>query len=130
MTEYTEYLDPEDVEALLAEQGFHYKDGPRGRNLLLSALAAPMPVFGEEVHPTLDEKAAVLLLAVNRNHALADGDKRLAWFVTVAFLELNGVDLVVDDVAAADRFLRSRAAGEVDAAEVAAWVRERMRPLA
>jgi len=125
----TEYLDPEDVEALLHEEGFHYKDGARGRNLLLSALATPMPVFGEEVHPTLEEKAATLLLAVNRNHALADGNKRLAWFVAVAFLELNGVDLVVDDVDATDRFLRAVAAGEVEMDDLVDWVRERIRTL-
>lgn len=126
----TEFLDPEDVEVFLEEAGFHRKDSARGRNLLLSALAAPMPVFGEDVHPTLDEKAAVLLLAVMRNHALADGNKRLAWLVTAAFLELNGVDLVVDDVDAADRFLRSVASGEVDLAGIADWVRPRMHPLA
>ncbi|WP_022894381.1 type II toxin-antitoxin system death-on-curing family toxin [Agromyces subbeticus] len=126
----TDYLDPEDVEALLDEEGFHYKDGARGRNLLLSALAAPMPVFGEDVHPTLDEKAAVLLSAVMRNHALADGNKRLAWIVTVAFLELNGGDLVVDDVDGTDRFLRTVAPGEIEVAAVAEWVRERMHPLA
>ncbi|GAA1805749.1 type II toxin-antitoxin system death-on-curing family toxin [Agromyces neolithicus] len=126
----TEYLDPEDVEALLDDEGFHHKDGARGRNLLLSALAAPMPVFGEDVHPTLDEKAGVLLMAVMRNHALADGNKRLAWLVTAAFLELNGADLVVDDVDAADRFLRLTASGDVELADVAEWVRERMHPLA
>ena len=126
----TEYIDPEDVEALLDEEGFHYKDGARGRNLLLSALAAPMPVFGEEVHPTLDEKAAVLLLSVMRNHALADGNKRLAWLVAAAFLELNGVDLVIDDVDEADGFLRSVASGDVELEGVADWVRERMHPLA
>ncbi len=126
----TEFLDPEDVEALIDEEGFHFKDGARGRNLLLSALAAPMPVFGEDVHPTLDEKAAVLLLAVMRNHALADGNKRLAWLVTAAFLELNGVDLVVDEVDRADRFLRSVAAGDVELADIAEWVRERIHPLA
>ena len=126
----TEYLDPTDVEALLDEEGFHYKDGARGRNLLLSALAVPMPVFGEDVHPTLDEKAAALLLAVNRNHALADGNKRLAWFVTVAFLELNDDDLVVDDVDATDRFLRTVAAGEVGLDDLSIWIRERMHPLA
>ncbi|MGR0319641.1 type II toxin-antitoxin system death-on-curing family toxin [Agromyces sp. ZXT2-3] len=125
-----EYLDPDDVEALLDDEGFHFKDGARGRNLLLSALAAPMPVFGEEVHPTLEEKAAALLLAVMRNHPLADGNKRLAWFATVAFLELNELDLVADDVAEADRFLREVAAGAVDLDGVAAWVRARIRPLA
>ena len=126
----TEYLDPEDVEAILDEVGFHFKDGARGRNLLLSALAAPMPVFGEDVHPMLDEKAAVLLLAVMRNHALADGNKRLGWFVRVAFLELNGVDLIVGDVEAADRFLRSVASGDVELGGAADWLRERMHPLA
>jgi death-on-curing protein len=126
----TEYLDPTDVEVLLDEEGFHVKDGARGRNLLLSALAAPMPVFGEDVHPTLEEKAAALLLAVNRNHALADGNKRLAWFVTVAFLELNDFDLVVDDVDATDRYLRMVAAGEVGLDDVAIWIRERMHPFA
>jgi len=125
-----EYLDPDDVEALLDDEGFHFKDGARGRNLLLSALAAPMPVFGEEVHPTLDEKAAALLLALMRNHPLADGNKRLAWFVTVAFLELNDLDLLADDVAEADRFIREVAAGAVDLDAVAAWVRARIRPLA
>jgi death on curing protein len=125
----TEFLDPEDVEALIDEEGFHFKDGARGRNLLLSALAAPMPVFGEDVHPTLDEKAAVLLLAVMRNHALADGNKRLAWLVTAAFLELNGVDLVVDDVDTTDRFLRSVASGDVELGDAADWLREWMHPL-
>lgn len=125
----TDYLEPSDVEALIDEEGWHFKDGTRGRNLLLSALAAPMPVFGEEVHPSLEEKAAALLLAVNRNHALADGNKRLAWFVTVAFLELNGRDLVVTDVAATDRFLRAVAAGEVELDALATWIRDRMSPL-
>ncbi|MUN08025.1 type II toxin-antitoxin system death-on-curing family toxin [Agromyces luteolus] len=115
---------------MLDDEGFHFKDGARGRNLLLSALAAPLPVFGEEVHPTLDEKAAALLVALMRNHPLADGNKRLAWFATVAFLELNELDLVVDDVAEADRFLREVAAGAVDLDAVAAWVRDRIRPLA
>lgn len=125
----TQYLDPEDVEALLDDEGFHYKDGGRGRNLLLSALAAPLPVFGEEVHPTLEEKAAALLIAVNRNHALTDGNKRLSWFVTVAFLELDGMDLLVDDVESTATFIESVAAGAVDHDLVVEWIRERMRPL-
>ena len=125
----TEYLDPEDVEARLDEEGFHYKDGTRGRNLLLSALAAPMPVFGEEVHPTLEDKAAALMRVENRDHALADGNKRLSWFVTVAFLELNGADLVADDIEATAEFIESVAAGDVGNTALAEWIRERMRPL-
>jgi death-on-curing protein len=45
----TDYLEPIDVEDLIASMGFHLRD----RNLLLSALAAPLPVFGEEVYPSV-----------------------------------------------------------------------------
>ena len=83
----TRYLDPDQVEALLIEQGFHI----RSRPLLLSALAGPMPVFGEEVYPTISEKAAVLLIAIARNHPMIDGNKRSAWLTTNAFLYLNGI---------------------------------------
>lgn len=49
---------------------------------------------------------------------------------TVAFLELNDVDLVVDDdVDATDRFLRMVAAGEVGPDDLSIWIRERMQAL-
>lgn len=125
----TEYLDPADVEALLEVEGFHFKDGTRGRSLLLSALAAPLPVFGEEVHPSLEEKAAALLMAVTRDHALADGNKRLSWFVTVAFLELNGVDLVPGPVEETAQFIEGVADGAIGLEAATAWIARRLRPL-
>ncbi|MFD6055570.1 type II toxin-antitoxin system death-on-curing family toxin [Agromyces sp. NPDC060279] len=126
----TEYLDPADVEALLEAEGFHFKDGTRGRNLLLSALAAPLPVFGEEVHPSLEEKAAALLIAVVRDHALADGNKRLSWFVTVAFLELNRMDLVPGPVEETAQFIEEVADGAIGLDAATAWITARLRPLA
>jgi death-on-curing protein len=42
-----------------------------------------------DAYPTLDEQAAALLHSLARNHALVDGNKRLSWFVTVVFLDLN-----------------------------------------
>jgi death-on-curing protein len=48
----TEYIEPDDVDELLEVEGFHYRD----RGLLLSALAAPLPTFGEEVHPGPHQK--------------------------------------------------------------------------
>ena len=50
--------------------------------------------FGEDAYPTLHHKAAALLDAVVRNHALVDGNKRLGWSSVVVFYDLNGVDLV------------------------------------
>lgn len=112
----TEYLDPGDVEALLDRVGWHLRD----RGLLLSALAAPMPVFDEEVHPSLADKASALMLAINRDHPLLDGNKRLSWLVAAAFFELNGVDVVAPQ-AEIDRFVRQVAAS-IDRADAVEWI--------
>ena len=50
-------------------------------------------VFGEDAYATVHEKAAALLEAVVRNHALVDGNKRLGWAAAVVFYDLNGFDL-------------------------------------
>ncbi len=113
-----EYLDPADVEDLIASVGFHVRD----RNLLLSALAAPLPVFGEEVYPGLCSKAGALLQAVNRDHPLSDGNKRLSWVVAKAFLALNGHDLRAASVPDGDEFVRAVAGNQIDFVHVVEWM--------
>jgi death-on-curing protein len=59
--------------------------------LLESALARPRAsVFGEDAYPDLHLKAAALLHSLARNHALVDGNKRLAWTACRTFLAING----------------------------------------
>ena len=63
----------------------------RDHGLLESALARPRATaFGADAYPGLEEKAAALLHSLARNHALVDGNKRLALAGTIAFLGLNG----------------------------------------
>jgi len=63
----------------------------RDHGLLQSALARPQAsAFGSDAYPTLEEKAAALLHSLARNHALVDGNKRLALAATIAFLGVNG----------------------------------------
>ncbi len=96
MTEI-EYLDLEDLLELTKLLGA----GPvRDLGLLDSAAARPRSsVFGEDAYPKLALKAAALLHSICRNHALVDGNKRLAWLATVTFLDINGqqVELADDD---------------------------------
>lgn len=55
----------------------------RDVGLLESDLARPQAsAFGEDAHPELHVKAAALLESLARNHALIDGNKRLAWVAT------------------------------------------------
>ncbi|WP_262491121.1 type II toxin-antitoxin system death-on-curing family toxin [Mycobacterium simiae] len=58
--------------------------------LLESALARPRAtVFGADAYPNLHLKAAALLHSLTRNHALVDGNKRLAWTACLTFLAIN-----------------------------------------
>jgi len=46
--------------------------------------------LGKDAYPSLDAWAAALLHSLARNHALIDGDTRLALAAVIAFCGLNG----------------------------------------
>ena len=46
---------------------------------------------GQEIYPTLEEKAAHLLYFVTKNHSFYDGNKRIAATMFLYFLDKNGV---------------------------------------
>lgn len=46
---------------------------------------------GQDIYPTLEEKAAHLLYFVTKNHSFFDGNKRIAATVFLYFLDKNGV---------------------------------------
>ncbi len=48
--------------------------------------------FGEDVYPTLEEKAANLLYFIIKNHPFNDGNKRTAAFSFIWFLQKAGID--------------------------------------
>jgi death-on-curing family protein len=59
---------------------------------LASALGAVMQTFGgEDLYPSLEEKAAHLLYFLVKNHAFVDGNKRIAAALFLWFLERNGI---------------------------------------
>jgi death-on-curing protein len=68
----------------------------------------------------LFEKAAALIESIARNHALVDGNKRLAWVATRLFLALNGEDVRAPSPEAGDEFVRAVAQGQPSLAEIAA----------
>lgn len=75
----------------------------RDYGLLESALARPRAtVFGQDAYPSLQLKAAALLHSLCTNHALVDGNKRLAVAAAIVFLDINqafgqqGVDELFD----------------------------------
>jgi len=85
-----EYLDLEDL-VEVARRAVGEDVAVRDHGLLESALArARASVFGQDAYPDVHFKAAALLQSLARNHALIDGNKRLAWTACRTFLAING----------------------------------------
>ena len=96
----------------------------RDLGLLESALARPQAsAFGQDAYPTIHEKAAALLHSVARNHALVDGNKRLALAVAIAFYGLNGMRLTLTNDEAYDLVI-GVASGKLDDVRTIASVLE------
>lgn len=58
---------------------------------LASAIGAIYQTFdGRDLYPSVEEKAAHLLYFVVKNHAFADGNKRIGAFLFIWFLDANG----------------------------------------
>lgn len=113
----------------VAERGLGGDPLVRDAGLLEAALARPQAsAFGADAYPDLDAKAAALLHSIARNHALADGDKRLALAAVVAFYGLNGRRLTLTNDAAYD-LVMAVAAGQLDSAgEIAKVLRTATAP--
>ena len=94
----------------------------RDYGLLESALARPQAsAFGQDAYPDLEHKAAALLHSVARNHALVDGNKRLALAATLAFMGMNGRRLTLTNDEAYD-FVIAVATGSLNDAPAIADV--------
>ena len=101
----------------------------RDHGLLQSALARPQAsAFGGDAYPSLQEKAAALLHSLARNHALVDGNKRLALGATVAFLGINGVRLTLTNDEAYELVMAVAAGQLTEIPELAALIRMGSRP--
>ena len=120
-----EYLELDDL-LLIGRDAVGGEPVVRDHGLLESALARPRTtVFGADAYPDVPTKAAALLHSLARNHALVDGNKRLAWLATYVFLDINGCRVIAtdDEVVA---FVLAVAAGQLDdvvpiAARLSEW---------
>ena len=78
-------------------------DSVREAGLLESALESPFATFGgQELYPTLAEKAARLGFSLMCNHPFVDGNKRIGVLAMLVFLQVNGAVITAtnDDVIA------------------------------
>ncbi len=100
--------------------------GMRDQGLLDSALArAPnLAAYGE---PDVAALAATYGFGIARNHPFVDGNKRAAFLAVGLFLALNGYRLAATQ-ADATVVMLALAAGELDEAGFAGWLRAHLEP--
>ena len=120
-----DYLTTEDLLEIAA--GVIGDVAVRDEGLLASAAGRPRTsAFGDDAYPTFAGKAAALMHSLARNHALVDGNKRLAWAATRVFCLLNGRDLAFN-VDEAETLVQAVARGELEAGEIATVIEEHLR---
>ena len=122
------YLTPPEL-LYIAGRALGGEPQVRDYGLLESAAARPQAsAFGGEAYPGLDAKAAALLHSLVRNHALVDGNKRLALAAVIAFYGVNGHRLTLTNDEAYDLII-AIAAGHLDSVDdIAARLRTATEP--
>lgn len=70
----------------------------RDNALLDSAINSPFQTYGgEELYPTLLDKASRLCFGLVKNHPFVDGNKRIGAHAMLVFLAINGIALAYTD---------------------------------
>lgn len=122
------WLDPAVLTAVHEEQLVEHggAGGVRDAGLFESALARArhLAAYGEADAAAL---AAAYGYGLARNHPFVDGNKRTAFVAVELFLALNGFDLTADDGDCVLTML-AVAAGELDEAAFAGWIRTHLAP--
>jgi death-on-curing protein len=119
-----EYLSLEEVYWLhhqaLAEKGGDA--GVRYPEAVESAVAQPQMTFGgEDLYPTLADKAATLSFSLIKNHAFVDGNKRVGHAAMETFLVTNGYELAAGDDEQ-ERVIFALADNRMEREEFTEWV--------
>jgi death-on-curing family protein len=78
----------------LVKQKFGYGDlfGREKDKSFRSSISTIYQTFdSKDLYPSIEEKAANLLYLITKNHSFSDGNKRIAAFLFLYFLERNGI---------------------------------------
>ncbi len=101
----------------------------RDLGLLESAVAQPLMTFGgEDLYPSLIEKAAALSFSIIMNYPFVDGNKRTEHAAMEVFLVLNRleIDSTVDEQ---EKILLALASGEVEREAFVEWLESHVKSI-
>jgi len=124
---YLSLAEVAELHRLLIE-AFGGSHGIRDLGALESALAQPRMSFGgEDLYPTVVEKAAALGFTLVQNHPFLDGNKRVGHAAMETFLVLNGFEIEAE-ADEQEHLMLALAAGDIDRSGLLKWLRNHVRP--
>jgi death-on-curing protein len=98
----------------------------RDLGALESATVQPRASFGgEDLYPSLEEKAAALAFSLIQNHPFIDGNKRVGHAALETLLVLNGKELSAD-ADESERIILAVASGKCGRDGLIEWIRSHM----
>ena len=106
------------------ENAFVLSSGVRDENLLASAVNTPFQTFmGNDLYPSLYDKAAQLCYGIANNHPFTDGNKRTALHSMYVYLIINRFDIMAtqQDV---ENMIIDVAAGNMTNTELVQWLQK------
>ena len=100
----------------------------RDLGALESATAQPRASFdGNDLYPSLEEKAGALAFSLIQNHPFIDGNKRVGHAALETFLVLNGKELSAD-ADESERIILAVASGKCGRDGFLEWIRSHVVP--
>ncbi|MFZ1043736.1 MAG: type II toxin-antitoxin system death-on-curing family toxin [Anaerolineales bacterium] len=103
--------------------------GIRDLGALESAIAQPYMTFaGNELYPSLAEKAATLGFSLIQNHPFTDGNKRTGHAVMESFLGLNDYEINAN-IDEQVEIILSVASGKLNRIEFTEWLSKHIKKL-
>ena len=106
------------------ENAFVLSPGVRDENLLASAVNTPFQTFmGNDLYPSIYDKAAQLCYGIANNHPFTDGNKRTALHSMYVYLIINGFDITAtqQDV---ENMIIDVASGNMTNTELVQWLQK------
>ncbi|MCY3992915.1 MAG: type II toxin-antitoxin system death-on-curing family toxin [Caldilineaceae bacterium] len=122
--EFPTMLEVVTIHSVLIEE-FGGTPGIRDQGALASALMRPQLGY----YDGLIEEAAALMESLANNQPFVDGNRRVAFFVTDAFLRLNGQYIDCDSLEAFEFFMRLFETESFRYAALLPWLEVKVQPL-
>jgi death on curing protein len=107
-------------QSILEYGGSH---GTRDEGLMESAIARPYQTFdGNDLYPSLYEKAAAIAESIIINHPFIDGNKRTGYLAMLAILKTGNLYLTAKNDAIYD-FVICISTGDLNSEQIVEWLK-------